>query len=549
MARIEIPRYNRQVETIQQKAATTQVTQPLRQGYGEEVHNAVGNLGKAIQQIGQEFVRVQINNDKNKFLIAENNIKLSFKKKQLELEQANSIEEYDKLSKDYLENVQKDTKAFLGDRVNGIYEERFLKPMYESMKLDLEIGKTGLARKINLQDLDQLIDTSTNNIVSALSPEEILLQRDITINAIEMSPQDMVTKEKLINKANKKADVAQAYRMAELDPKNAVADLMSKDKYLSLSGEEKKALAPKLERIINTNEQTELYNSAMDKYRDDVTGKTDFQAAIKYVSGQKDYNPKNKNAVISMINGEFTKELNLARKEYNEQKQILLNNAYEVMLNNGDISGAIKDIQNSDVLLPTDKKAIIDKLTSANKKKEDNSFEVSSLTQKMLDGTLSGESEITIACLKGEITDKTRKALISQYKSLQKQDPAKTNILKIAIKQVNKSYNNGVFGMNPAEAAGLANSEREVMNLFTEAVNSGKSTQDIENILSPEKIQEIAEKNRPTLDENVEEVKKQLKRKEAKQKITIEEFDNQQEEQKNKGTKKSIEDFDREMGW
>ena len=512
MARIKIPRYNRQVETIQQKTATTQVTQPLRQGYGEDVHNAVGNLGKAIQQIGQEFVRVQINNDKNKFLIAENNIKLSFKKKQLELEQANSIEEYDKLSKDYLENVQKDTKAFLGDRVNGIYEERFLKPMYESMKLDLEIGKTGLARKINLQDLDQLIDTSTNNIVSALSPEEILLQRDITINAIEMSPQDMVTKEKLINKANKKADVAQAYRMAELDPKNAVADLMSKDKYLSLSGEEKKALAPKLERIINTNEQTELYNSAMDKYRDDVTGKTDFQAAIKYVSGQKDYNPKNKNAVISMINGEFTKELNLARKEYNEQKQILLNNAYEVMLNNGDISGAIKDIQNSDVLLPTDKKAIIDKLTSVSNKKNkaDNPFVKTDLTEKIVTGEINNENDILTAFLKGEITNTTKTALTRLLKVSQTPNQ---NILKNAIAQLKKSYNNGVLGTTPAEARGLSESILQVSNMYQEAVSKGKSTQEIQDLLSPENIQKIAETNRPTLDENVKEIQKQVTKK------------------------------------
>jgi len=512
MARIEIPRYNRQVETIQQKTATTQVTQPLRQGYGEDVHNAVGNLGKAIQQIGQEFVRVQINNDKNKFLIAENNIKLSFKKKQLELEQANSIEEYDKLSKDYLENVQKDTKVFLGDRVNGIYEERFLKPMYESMKLDLEIGKTGLARKINLQDLDQLIDTSTNNIVSALSPEEILLQRDITINAIEMSPQDMVTKEKLINKANKKADVAQAYRMAELDPKNAVADLMSKDKYLSLSGEEKKALAPKLERIINTNEQTELYNSAMDKYRDDVTGKTDFQAAIKYVSGQKDYNPKNKNAVISMINGEFTKELNLARKEYNEQKQILLNNAYEVMLNNGDISGTIKDIQNSDVLLPTDKKAIIDKLTSVSNKKNkaDNPFVKTDLTEKIVSGEINNENDILTAFLKGEITNTTKTALTRLLKVSQTPNQ---NILKNAIAQLKKSYNNGVLGTTPAEARGLSESILQVSNMYQEAVSKGKSTQEIQDLLSPENIQKIAETNRPTLDENVKEIQKQVTKK------------------------------------
>lgn len=512
MARIEIPKYNRQAETIQQKTATTQVTQPLRQGYGEEVHNAVGNLGKAIQQIGQEFVRVQINNDKNKFLIAENNIKLSFKKKQLELEQANSIEEYDKLSKDYLENVQEDTKAFLGDRVNGIYEERFLKPMYESMKLDLEIGKTGLARKINLQDLDQLIDTSTNNIVSALSPEEILLQRDITINAIEMSPQDMVTKEKLINKANKKADVAQAYRMAELDPKNAVADLMSKDKYLSLSGEEKKALAPKLERIINTNEQTELYNSAMDKYRDDVTGKTDFQAAIKYVSGQKDYNPKNKNAVISMINGEFTKELNLARKEYNEQKQILLNNAYEVMLNNGDISGAIKDIQNSDVLLSTDKKAIIDKLTTVSNKKNkaDNPFVKTDLTEKIVTGEINNENDILTAFLKGEITNTTKTALTRLLKVSQTPNQ---NILKNAIAQLKKSYNNGVLGTTPAEARGLSESILQVSNMYQEAVSKGKSTQEIQDLLSPENIQKIAETNRPTLDENVKEIQKQVTKK------------------------------------
>lgn len=512
MGNLTVPKYDRQIEVPQQRAAQGQVSAPMRQGYGEDVQQAIGNLGSAIKYMGQEFTKIQANNDKNKLLIAENSIKKSFKEKQLELAQVNSIEEYDKLSKEYLDNIQKETKTFLGNRVNGIYEERFLKPMYDSMKLDLELGKNGLAKKINLQEINQLIDTSTNNITFSPNDFDIQDERRKVITAIDTSPQDIAIKEKLKNIANKKMDESEIYRKAVLEPKTIIGDIEDNNKYTSLSSEEKRVLIPKVEKIINTNEQTELYTIATDKYRDDLTGKIDFQKAIKFVNQQQDYKPKNKNAVINMLNGEFNKELNAAKKEYNERKQNLLNTAYETLLNNGDISGVIQEIQNSNVLLPADKKAIIDKLTRAtsSSKKTDNPFVKTDLMEKIVSGEVTSETDILTAFLKGEITNTTKTALTKMLKVSQTPNQ---NILKNAIAQLKKSYNNGVLGTTPAEARGLSESILQVTNMYQDAVGKGKTTQEIQDILSPENIQKVAENNRPTLDENVEEIRKQVNKK------------------------------------
>ena len=87
------------------------------------------------------------------------------------------------------------------------------------------------------------------------------------------------------------------------------------------------------------------------------------------------------------------------------------------------------------------------------------------------------------------------------------------DILKIAMRQLNKSYNNGIVGMTPAEARGLASSQQQVLLIYTEAVGSGKSTREIQDLLSPERVQKIAETNRPTLEENTMEIEKQIRKK------------------------------------
>ena len=549
MVNIRIPTYERQVEAPQQRASQAQAPEPLRQAYGENVAQATGELGKSLEQLGQDFLRIQANTDKNKLLIAESTIKNSYKAKQLELMKANSVEEYEQMSNDFLEKVQQDTKDFLGDRVYNLFQPQ-LQPMYEGMALELQMNKIGIAQKTNLQDLSKLIDAGTNNIAFAQDGFDIDAQRANIITAIETSPQDQITKDKLMTTANKKMDEAEIYRKAVLEPNTIIDEIKDPNNYKSLSADEKATLIPKIERMIDTNEQTALYNSVIEKNTDPLTGKVDYTQAIKDTKANKDVKPKNRNSVINMINGEFSKELSLAKKEYDAQKQDLLNNLYEAMLNNGDVSGALQSIENSPVLLASDKKAIIDKATrtieSANK--VDNPYTKTDLLDKVANGTAT-EAEILTANLKGEITNHTMTVMTKMLKLAQTPNQ---QILKNALQQVTKSYSNGIVGTTPAEARGMANSKLQVMNIYNDAVAKGKSTQEIQDLLAPEKVQQIAEYNRPTLEENTQEIQKQITKTTSSgnttttKTMTIEEFDNAQEE---KTQRKSIEEFDREMGW
>ena len=527
MANIRIPTYERQVEAPQQRASQAKAPEPLRQAYGENVAQATGNLGKAMMQLGDDFVRIQANTDKNKLLIAESTIKNAYKAKQLELMKANSVEEYEQMSNDFLENIQQQTKDYLGERVNNLFASQ-LQPMYEGMALELQMNKIGIAQKVNLQDLNKLVDTGTNNVVFAPDGLDIDAERQNVLIAIETSPQNQEVKDKLTTTANKRFDEAEIYRKAELEPKTIINDIKDPSKYTNLNPEEKLALIPKIEKIINTNEQTALYTSATEKFTDQITGKTDYTQAIKYVKEQKDYAPKNRNAVINMLNGEFSKELSLTKKEYDAEKQRLLGNLYETILNNGDVSGAIQSINNSDVLLPTDKKAIIDRATKTidNTNKTDNPYTKTSLIDKIANGTAT-ENEILTANLKGEITNHTMTVMSKMLKLAQTPNQ---QILKNALQQVTKSYSNGIVGTTPAEARGMANSKLQVMNIYNDAIANGKSTQEIQDLLAPEKVQRITEINRPTLEENTQEIQKQITKKNSGDvlnlDIEIEEEDN-----------------------
>lgn len=508
MANIRIPTYERQVEAPQQRASQAKAPEPLRQAYGENVAQATGNLGKAMMQLGQDFLRIQANTDKNNLIITENNIRMSYKQIKPELMKSQSLEEYQQKVDDYLKNIQEQAKAQLGDRAYSVYENTYLKPLYQGIALDLELNKVDMASKINTQKIGEVVDQELLNISNADSIDDINLSRAVATSTVDTAPMNIVEKEKALKDINKRLDVGQAYRMAVLDPENIINDLKDNTKYTNLTDADKRSLIPKLEKIINYNEQTKLYDEAILQSKAD--GTTDFQKAIDYVK-KSEGTPLNKRKVINMLNAELVKERSVAQKEYDAKKNEALNTLYEAQQNGGDIKQAIQDIQDSPYLLASDKANIVKKFTSGTKNM-DNPYTKMELMNGIVTGNITDENDILTKYLSGEISNTTKTTLTKMLKNVQGPNQ---DILKIAMRQLNKSYNNGIVGMTPAEARGLASSQQQVLLIYTEAVGSGKSTREIQELLSPERVQKIAETNRPTLEENTMEIEKQIRKKDS----------------------------------
>ena len=505
---IRIPTYERQVEAPQQRASQAKAPEPLRQAYGENVAQATGNLGKEMMQLGQDFLRIQANTDKNNLIITENNIRMSYKQIKPELMKSQSLEEYQQKVDDYLKNIQEQAKAQLGDRAYSVYENTYLKPLYQGIALDLELNKVDMASKINTQKIGEVVDQELLNISNADSIDDINLSRAVATSTVDTAPMNMVEKEKALKDINKRLDVGQAYRMAVLDPENIINDLKDNTKYTNLTDADKRSLIPKLEKIINYNEQTKLYDEAILQSKAD--GTTDFQKAIDYVK-KSEGTPLNKRKVINMLNAELVKERSVAQKEYDAKKNEALNTLYEAQQNGGDIKQAIQDIQDSPYLLASDKANIVKKFTSGTKNM-DNPYTKMELMNGIVTGNITDENDILTKYLSGEISNTTKTTLTKMLKNVQGPNQ---DILKIAMRQLNKSYNNGIVGMTPAEARGLASSQQQVLLIYTEAVGSGKSTREIQELLSPERVQKIAETNRPTLEENTMEIEKQIRKKDS----------------------------------
>ena len=168
---IRIPTYERQIEAPQQKAATTQMANPLRPAYGEDIHGAVGNVGKALEQLGDELIKINAKNTKDKIMLATNKFDIEYKKFKAELGTRS----------DY-QNFSADTDKFLETQL-GIMKQEFGEDLFsrwwntegqllnDTVKAETDIMKLPASIKQQNKLLKDNINTQAYNY--AASPKDL----------------------------------------------------------------------------------------------------------------------------------------------------------------------------------------------------------------------------------------------------------------------------------------------------------------------------------------------------------------------------------------
>lgn len=229
--------------------------------------------------------------------------------------------------------------------------------------------------------------------------------------------------------------------------------------------------------------------------------KGDLMKAASYINGAKGYSLKAKKAAMDIVYAQISHNKQISDQQKEVRKINVLNTADEMLLN-GNVAGAIKAVRDSDDIESHVKYEIIEKIKTGQRTKQDDPVAYNALAAKIVSGEIYQPSQVLEAYGRGQITDSSKNALIKTMEQVQ--DPS-FKIYKQAQDQVSKVYNKGLMGsLTPAESVALSNINRELNEMYLQALADRKSADEIKDIFSPENVQQVAEKYAVGVNENVQ---------------------------------------------
>lgn len=148
---IRIPTYERQVEVPEQRASQAKAPEPLRQAYGENVAQATGELGKALMNTGVSMINIE----KNKMLALESKLDSLAKNDLAMAKKSSSLDEYNQIQTDSIENMKQVAKDYLGNAYNA-WEQRVGKELFTQTSIAYETNKIPFIKDQQLRSFADL---------------------------------------------------------------------------------------------------------------------------------------------------------------------------------------------------------------------------------------------------------------------------------------------------------------------------------------------------------------------------------------------------------
>lgn len=159
MANIRIPTYERQVEAPQQRANQAKAPEPLRQAYGENVAQATGNLGRAMMQLGDDFIKIQAKNNKDKILLETGKFDIEYKKFQADLKNRDDFQNFSDDTDKFLDTQLTNMKNNLGDDLFNKWWNVEGQLLTETIKAQTDIMKVPASVKQENKNIKDNINT------------------------------------------------------------------------------------------------------------------------------------------------------------------------------------------------------------------------------------------------------------------------------------------------------------------------------------------------------------------------------------------------------
>lgn len=459
---------------------------------------AAKSLAAVTQTLAGTLEGMQQRNDKIAMTAFERKLASMEKTLNLQAGEANTPEAVDSLYNEYKASVDNTAKEMLGNRLYNTWNSQESSNYYDLVADSMQRAKVPILQKAGGVYIDELIESSARDRATASDEERKNI--DATVNlALKYATfpddnsvpiYDVPTAEAKLKTYKNKADLVALDVDAAQDAREAMYRLNS-GYYKNLSAEQIADSKPKVQKLIDKQEQEDLYNYAKALYTDKKSGQIDYNKVASYLNTQaeRDLKVSNENAkaAADMAIARFNRDEQLKTAKDRKALSEVYDKSFELFLGN-DVEGAIQLVMDSDI--PSDDKyTLIQKFksgsTGSGGAKRSNQKVFSDLAQRIVDEEIYDSLPIARAYAKGDLNNADKNALIALISDVQQPNSKQ---YKDAMKYVDNAIKSGLFGYKQVDEDTKAYIHGQLTQEYRNAIKDGKSLQELETMFNPVRV-------------------------------------------------------------
>lgn len=474
---------------------------PKYQSKGPIQESAMPYLSKMSNAISGALTKMQERNDK--FALTAFNEKVASLEKSLNLmaREANTPEAIDDAYNKFKEDVDNTAKEMLGNRLYTNWSNTESTNYYDLINDSMERAKVPVMQKQGKVLLDNVITNAANNRATADDANKALIDKSVeeSIN-YAMYPEEgnipvlsVQEGEAKLQAYRNNADVVAVKHDSDIDAKETMHRLDT-GYYKNLSAEQVAEFKPRVQKLVDKQEQSDLYEYAKGRYTDPKSGQVDYAQVVSYLNTQaeKDFkvSPNNAKAAADMALARYNRDEQLKTAAKRENLANVYDQAFSIFLN-GDVEQAIQMVRDSDIP-GDDKYKIISELTKGANSAEGGGFGkvtnkqvYSDLAMRIVNGEIYDAMPITREFAFGNLSSADKNHLIELIKQVQ--EPSST-YYKQAMKQADNATKSGLFGYKQVDTDTKAYISQQLTQEYRNAVKDGKTLQEIETMFNPVRV-------------------------------------------------------------
>lgn len=474
---------------------------PKYQSKGPVQESAMPYLSKMSNAISGALTKMQERNDK--FALTAFNEKVASLEKSLNLmaREANTPEAIDDAYNKFKEDVDNTAKEMLGTRLYNNWSTAESTNYYDLINDSMERAKVPVMQKQGKVLLDNIITNAANNRATADDEGKTLIDRSVEESIkYAMYPEEgnipvlsVQEGEAELQAYRNNADVVAVKHDSDIDAKETMHRL-DIGYYKNLSAEQIAEFKPKVQKLVDKQEQSDLYEYAKGRYTDPKSGQVDYAQVVSYLNTQaeKDFkvSPDNAKAAADMALARYNRDEQLKNAAERENLANVYDQAFSIFLN-GDVEQAIQMVRDSDIP-GDDKYKIISELTKGANSAEGRGFGkvtnkqvYSDLAMRIVNGEIYDAMPITREFAFGNLSSTDKNNLIELIKQVQ--EPSST-YYKRAMKQAESATKSGLFGYKQVDTDTKAYISQQLTQEYRNAVKDGKTLQEIETMFNPVRV-------------------------------------------------------------
>lgn len=453
---------------------------------------------KVVNTITDTLGKMQDRNDKLAMTAFERKLSSIEKTLMLQAGKANTTEAVDSLYENYKKEVDSTAKEMLGDRLYNKWNTDQSANYLDIINDSMQRAKAPILQRDGDIQVSQIIENAAKDRATAASDEARANIDAVVSSAINfatypkdgsMPIYDSTTGAAKLKTYKNKADLYALNADAQVNARETVKRIDS-GYYKNLSAEQMQEEKVKVQKLVDKQEQEDLYAFAKAKYTDPKSGKIDYAKVTIYLNTQAerdfDVSPANAKVAADMAYARLNRDQSVKTAQERETLSNVYDKGFELYMG-GDVESAIQFVIDSDIPWD-DKHTLIEKFKNGQGEggaKRSDPVVFSDLADRIVKEEIYDALPIAQAYAKGKLTNADKEALIKLIGQVQ--EPSSVQY-KRAMAQVDNAIKSGLFGYKQVDTDTKAYVRNQLTQEFRNAIKDGKTLQEIETMFNPVRV-------------------------------------------------------------